>query len=219
MSRILRYVPMVHHPEETGLKGNYTNRRWAELCQKIEPPLNAYWDIIDAKIAQIPFENYSGTRVYVDALVRSEKGLSAKEEYFLNNVYPIGWNRVKTSAKKGLRTSKTVMDILRRGGILEGTENKEYLSSIYKQKGNARIRATAKSLNPLENLLGLRDQYIAKVIDATLLPGEQGFLFIGLDPGTTNLAPDIYLEPIIAREEGKYLFRQMAYDIKSTKTI
>ena len=95
---------------------------------------------------------------------------------------------VNDLAAQGIANYRILLKLMDRGATLEGTEDPELLRKEYglimKTAGHAPATELAGPSEgahaaQFQELLDLRDRFIARRIDATLLEGEVGILFLG----------------------------------------
>ena len=95
---------------------------------------------------------------------------------------------VRELAQKGSPNHRLLLRLMEKGAILMGTESSALLIEEYKsvkkilESGDVReaIRIESNQKSVSDALLEKRDAFIAKQIDATLLAGETGIIFLGI---------------------------------------
>lgn len=104
---------------------------------------------------------------------------------------------VETLAVAGSANHQLLLDLMRKGAVLMGTESADLVTEEYHQAreslaaishggcGGQAVHAAQSA-----RLLRRRDQYIAKRIEGTLRPEEIGILFIGLLHSVEPYLPD-----------------------------
>lgn len=172
-SRRLIYFPIIHNQADMGALSDSV--RQASLKKLGRSGWNRKIDLIDKLWTEI--ENSVGqlsvpfnrVRVYQDGLP-----VSGTEK-----------NLVVELAKTGSRNHALIMRLMNAGATVMGTESLELLLQEYelakRDLGSARpsgLRASDKAQRA--SLLSRRDQFIAKRINNTLLPGEIGIIFLGM---------------------------------------
>lgn len=194
--RRLVYVPIVHTMVDMGsqaqtLKEESVRRLGAGQWQKSRLVIEEVWKGIGEKLLtlQLPWER---VRIYQDGLPLSGKELEIAQEV----------------AAQGSRNYQIVMELVRRGARLMGTESPELLTREYAhikriaeartdaEREEARRRYAAESAQ----LLKERDAFIARRIAETLEEGEVGLLFLGMMHEVDRLLPEeIQMEFLIDR--------------------
>ena len=114
---------------------------------------------------------------------------------------------VRTLAMAGSVNHQLLLELMDKGATLTGTESAELVMKEYQQL-RQRLAAIPQDAPAIQTrhaaraglLLGRRDRYIAKRINATLRAGEIGILFIGLLHAVEpHLAGDVLVEHPIQR--------------------
>jgi erythromycin esterase-like protein len=207
--RTLIHAPVIHTEADLGtmaapvqhqFRACFGADAWARRASAVE----AMWDGLRAKLLARPLA-WARVRLYQDGLP-----VCGKEEAIAREV-----------AARSSRNHRLLVELIELGATLVGTEDPALLVREY-----ARVMAlleaaargvSAEQMRALElegdEILRLRDAFIAQRIDATLAEGETGILFIGLmhrvDPhlgeGFTveRLIHDLPLEAGPSREIGE----------------
>ena len=194
--RRLIYVPIIHTMVDMGSKAEVLRQeairqlgaeRWAKSRQVIEE----VWEGIRARLLalELPWER---VRIYQDGLPVSGKELEIAREV----------------AAQGSQNYQLVMELVRRGARLMGTESPELLTREYAhikriteattdaEREEAKRRYAAES----GRILKERDTFIARRIAETLEEGEVGLLFLGMLHEVDRLLPEaIQVEFLIDR--------------------
>ncbi len=104
---------------------------------------------------------------------------------------------VQELAAAGSPNHQLLLDLVKKGATLMGTESPELLVEEYQQIRRILAAKHGKDADKIvqsRSLLGRRDRYIAARINESLHPGETGILFLGmlhsLEP---HLAADIHV--------------------------
>lgn len=187
--RRLYYVPIVHTQEDLGSLAAsaqaQTTARLGSAAWEEKQRLGAEaWAQVTAWAASLP-EDLRGFRLYQDGLP-----VCGFEEQI-----------VKELAARGSPNHGLLMELMRRGATLMGTESPQLLQEEY-QLAQALLAAPAgRRKQAPGSLLARRDAFLALRIAQTLQPGENGILFIGaLHRVERHLPADIdILFPLRAR--------------------
>ena len=194
--RRLIYVPIIHTMVDLGSKAEVLRQeairqlgaeRWAKSRQVIEE----VWEGIRARLLalELPWER---VRVYQDGLPVSGKELEIAREV----------------AAHGSKNYQIIMELVRRGARLMGTESPELLTREYThikritEAPTDAEREAAKRSYAAESgeILKARDTFIARRIAETLEEGEVGLLFLGMLHEVDRLLPEgIQVEFLIDR--------------------
>ncbi len=171
--RVLIHIPIIHTQADMGalgerIKGQLVRRFGAHWWRSKVDAVDRFWDDVEAALlgGELPFER---VRIYQDGLPVCGRELDI----------------VKELAAAGSRNHRLVLEMLRRGATVMGTESGEFLIEEYGRirrllgstaalPGSEDVRASGAAL------LNKRDRFIAERIDATLTPGEVGILFLGM---------------------------------------
>lgn len=194
--RRLIYVPIVHTSVDMGtlapdMRRAYSEAHGTSRWVQHEGAIADFWRGLAVKVGTL---NLNGTqaRVYQDGLPVCGREL------------PI----VAELAQRGSPNHLLVLELVRRGARLEGTEETEALVEEYRLVKTAleivdveeRDRFAREKAGKRDELLKRRDAFIARRIDETLKPGEVGILFIGMVHDVTRFLPrDIEIEYLIYR--------------------
>ncbi|MDI6839633.1 MAG: hypothetical protein QMD71_02060 [bacterium] len=188
--RKLIYVPIIHSEDDMGslaefmkkeYKRKYSRQKWEEHTKAIKE----IWNKIREKVIGLDLE-WQKVRIYQDGLP-----VNGKEQFI-----------VKTLAEKGNLNYKLILELVKKGARIEGTEDMELLKAEY---ANILRIAQAKNITERDrlieqcnqvasDLLVKRDRFIANRINETLKEGETGILFLGMMHQVHKLIPrDIVL--------------------------
>ena len=187
--RILILIPIVHTEVDLGTLGESVrisseNVRGAEYWTKHAQTVDDIWNAIRKWILSLSL-TYSKVRLYQDGLP-----ICGHEHQIVKDV-----------AEMGSKNHSLLIELMDKGASLIGTENAVHLLEEYqyqqKEVGKDEISdldMTHQQADQSKRLLIQRDIFIANRINATLLAGETGVLFIGVahnvDP---YLASDIFV--------------------------
>ena len=187
--RILILIPIVHTEVDLGTLGESVrisseNVRGAEYWTKHAQTVDDIWNAIRKWILSLSL-TYSKVRLYQDGLP-----ICGHEHQIVKDV-----------AEMGSKNHSLLIELMDKGASLIGTENAVHLLEEYqyqqKEVGKDEISdldMTHHHADQSKRLLIQRDIFIANRINATLLAGETGVLFIGVahnvDP---YLASDIFV--------------------------
>ena len=174
--RTLIYVPIIHTQADMGalsqsiqrLKVKKLGRKGWERNVKL---VNKLWAQIEQSIESLALP-YQRVRLYQDGLP-----VCGREEEI-----------VKELAKAGSRNHGLLGRLSEKGATIMGTESSELLVEEYQLvkeafvsgKPEAATRGEARRKSLRDSLLKRRDQYIARRVNGTLLPGETGLIFLGM---------------------------------------
>ena len=194
--RRLIYVPIVHTMVDMGsraeaLKQESIRRFGAERWAKSRRVIEEVWEGARAKLLALalPWER---VKIYQDGLPVSGRELEIAREV----------------AARGSKNYQLVIEVVRRGARLMGTESPELLSQEYghiKRIAEAQTdaeREEAKRSYAAEStkILKGRDAFITRQIIKTLEEGEVGLLFLGMLHEVDRLLPEaIQVEYLIDR--------------------
>lgn len=173
MTRRLIHIPIVHTSEDLGslsdsVKAYYSRAFGPRTWSQREQVVREIWKHIGEGIEALHLEEQR-VRIYQDGLP-----VCGFEEKI-----------VRELAQAGSCNHQLIVELLKRGATLEGTEDPQLLMEEYEmQKQCMENRAVSdrereERIRLAEHLLKARDASIAKRIDATLKPGETGLLFLG----------------------------------------
>jgi len=172
--RTLIYVPIIHTAADLGSMAKDITKRGVsnlgeEIWTKHRETVDGFWDTISGYFESL---DVKGMKIYQDGMIGDGE---------------LGERIVQDTAKAGSKNYQLVSRLLERGAILTKTEDfklvkQEYdsLLAIIQAKSTIRkIMAFIRYKLVKNRLLNKRDAFIAKRIDQTLKPDEQGILFIG----------------------------------------
>ena len=159
----LYIVPIVHAEEELGshagqLKKAYIKNFGLAGWKQHKAAIADFWSKVKNNLQRIDVD-YNNLLIYQDGF---PMGMDAKE-------------MIDSMLKLGSPNYKIIANLVNKGAELIGTESPELLK---KEFDHLKSKKTI-TLEMSNALLQLRDQFIAKQIEKTLLPGKTGILFIG----------------------------------------
>lgn len=173
-SRLLIKVPILHTKEDMGSLGHrlivangYHNQAYN------------YWETIDCRIKSLTYD-FAKMKVYQDGLPDTRPDLVNKivSEVQSPNYALLRWLKGKGATIVGTENLKLV------------TEEYRLLKAIFEAEDEGQKRDAKKRYQKrADDLLSLRDAYIAQKIDATLKYKELGILFIGVAHHIENVLP------------------------------
>ncbi len=171
--RLLIAIPVIHTQQDMGslleqIKQEYIARfglrKWTENLKSVDE----VWDGIRQMIQtlQLPM---STVQLYQDGLP-----VCSREADIVGEV-----------AASGSKNHRLLIELVGLGAQLMGTENPELLLQEYQLLQTAMLGTqspddAARRKAQRENLLRERDDFIAQRINATLVPGNIGLLFLGM---------------------------------------
>ena len=157
----------------------YVDRRGPNAWKKSRLAIAEFWDAIEMAMDNLRLD-YRAARLYQDGLPVC--GLEEKI--------------VRDLAIQGVPNYRILQKLMERGATLEGTEDPDLLRREYelimKTAAGAAGAGPAESVRaaPFRDLLDQRDGFIARRIDATLVQGQIGFLFLGALHRAVEKLPD-----------------------------
>lgn len=194
--RRLIYVPIIHTMVDMGsqaeaLKQEYLRRFTVERWERSRQLIEEIWEGIKTRLLALDLP-WDRVRIYQDGLPVSGKELEIARDV----------------ASQGSKNYQIVLELVRRGARLMGTESPELLTREY-----AHIKRVAEALTDADReearqkygaegaeILEERDAFIARRIAETLEEGEVGLLFLGMLHEVDRLLPGgIQVEFLIDR--------------------
>ena len=172
MKRVI-FIPVIHNVADLGslaesVRTHYLERFGPAVWKEREQAIETLWDAICRAIDALHLD-YSSVRIYQDGLP-----VCGKEEQIVGEL-----------AGAGSLNHQLVLELMRKGAVLVGTEDPQLLIREYqlqrRKLGAPGAGAGPPSPSPAEaaDLLAARDGFIAQRIAATLPDGETGLLFLG----------------------------------------
>jgi len=175
--RRLIYFPIVHTLADMGGLGETVLQKnlqkfGSEVLIDKYKSIETIWNYIEQIAEALPLE-WDKVRLYQDGLP-----VCGREREIVTDL-----------AQAGSRNHQLLLRLLHKGATLMGTESAELLLLEYQiarqalaPEGAAPLsqKSPAAQSSGADPLLEHRDQFIAKRINETLLPGEAGILFLGL---------------------------------------
>lgn len=174
--RNLFYVPIIHSEADLGslaqfVKKNSTGTQTGEWWADRQRTIEAKWASIRSHLVTLPIF-WPKTRIYQDGLPICDGELTI----------------VRDIAGRGSLNHRLLLELVEKGATLMGTEDPSLLVRDY-QRMQRLVKIAQKPLNEKlfeeikregDELLRLRDDFIANRIVSTLFEGETGILLIGL---------------------------------------
>jgi len=170
MKRVL-FVPVIHNAADLGslaesVRTYYRQRLGPAAWKERERTVQQLWDDTGRALAAMPWD-YSRVRIYQDGLP-----VCGREA-----------DIVRELAAAGSLNHQLVLELMRRGAVLMGTEDPQLLIREYqlqrRRLGGPSAAAAAAPPGEAAELLAARDRFIAERIAATLCDGETGIVFLG----------------------------------------
>jgi hypothetical protein len=174
--RTLVYIPIIHTQADMGalsesiqrLKLKRLGRKGWERNVNLVGQL---WGQIEQAIESLTLP-YERVRLYQDGLPVCGREVEIVTEL----------------AKAGSRNHRLLLRLREKGATIMGTESSQLLVEEYQlvkevfasAKPAVATRGGARQAALRDSLLKRRDQYIARRINDTLLPGETGLIFLGM---------------------------------------
>ena len=186
----LLYVPVIHEEADLGSVAAPAGKKSLEFFGKArwerhKEIVTLFWDGLSDYFSQI---DPTGLRIYQD-------GLAAGGE--------LGRRIIEEGAARGSRNYQIVLDLIRRGGEIQKTEDieilKKELERILQCIQNDSL--DKKDPNPVEKrlegdtLMEERDKFVAKTIGDTLKERERGVLFMGAFHRVIHYLPEDIADP------------------------
>jgi len=174
--RKLVYVPVLHAREDSGqaasvLHGNEKSGIKDKEFNADQSAVGEMWAGITAKIEELNLP-WNKTRIYQDGLP-----VSGKELEIVTRLTDHGsWNHL------------LILNLLKKGAKLEGTEDMDFLMREYdflnvllmKNASTGQTAAVAEYQAKSRELLKMRDEFILNRVKTTLQEGEVGIVFMGV---------------------------------------
>jgi hypothetical protein len=166
-------IPMVHSLADLGslaesVRASYLQRFGPAVWQQREQAIEKLWGNIRRAIEALGL-TYHQVRIYQDGLP-----VCGREEEI-----------VRELAAAGSLNHQLILELLRLGATLVGTEDPQLLIREYKMQrrligaASGQEQPAAPSPGEAAELLAARDRFIAERIAATLADGETALLFVG----------------------------------------
>ncbi len=200
MSNVLSliYVPILHSQKETGdIIASLSDKKDIQMPKKNssdqKKSIEEMWNGIHDKIKEVELP-YPLVRIYQDALPVC--GMEKKI--------------VKKLADRGSKNHRLILELMRNGAKLEGTENPDLLVEEYSylERLIANVSASTQSYRSGVNeyrkkslkLMKQRDTFIVERIKSTLKAGEIPLVFMGVRHALEKqLQPHFVISHIIYR--------------------
>ena len=167
--RSIILIPVLHTAADLGslaesVREHYVARQGPAGWEQWQRVVGRIWDDIRAKIDQLRLD-YRKVRVFQDGLPVCGQELQIVEQL----------------AEAGSANHQLVLDLVRKGATLVGTEDPQLLIREYQMHVEQLGKANAVPEGPAgaAELLEARDRFIAGRISETLLEDETGVLFLG----------------------------------------
>lgn len=175
MRRII-YAPIVHADADLGSMADEVRRRFVaafgdDAWSRRGAAVGAMWDGLRERLLALPID-WSRVKLYQDGLP-----VCGKEDSIVRDV-----------AAQGSANHELLLELVARGATLMGTEDGTLLVQEL-MRVRALVSAAQRGVTKAEaqelerrgqELLRLRDAFIARRIDETLQDDETGIVFIGL---------------------------------------
>lgn len=178
MRRVI-VIPVVHNLADLGslaesVRRHYLERFGPAVWNQREQAVARLWDDIRKSIGALDLD-YRRLRVYQDGLPVCGKELQIAEEL----------------AGAGSLNHQLVVELVRKGAIVMGTEDPQLLIREYQlQRAQVGLPAGSQGPSPppgeAAELLAARDRFIAERIAATLPDADTGLLFLGAAHGVDD---------------------------------
>ncbi len=175
--RKLIYFPIVHTSSDMGglsdaVKSLYLSKMGRTGWKRKEFMVNRFWDRIEEIITGLDVEPEK-IRIYQDGLPAELQGKEAEI--------------VERLADAGSRNHKLILELVKKGAALMGTESTELLMAEYNLtkrllEPQSPIKKSEKKqiLQEQDEILSKRDKFIAARINDTLRDGDVGIIFLGM---------------------------------------
>jgi len=172
--RKLYHIPIVHTPEDLGshlteVKMEYIARYGAPKWRDHIEAVGKFWQELSRTLLELPVD-YRKIKLYQDGLP----------------VFGRELDMVEKLAEDGNRNYQLLLELAKEGATVMGTEDPRLLIEEWDRliKNGA-----AGAVNPYDELMQRRDEYIAQRIASTLKHGEIGLLLIGAFHKVTERLP------------------------------
>jgi hypothetical protein len=176
LSRRLIWIPIVHSQTDLGSLGDcirklYVRRMGQHQWDRHIKTVDDAWTAIRKAIESMDLA-FDSVKVYQDGLPNSGQELQIARDL----------------AETGSQNHQIVLDLVKKGATLVGTESPELLTEEYNLVQQTLVRLTSGTRTGLTRrqrelsalLLNKRDRYIAARVNETLQPGETGLMFLGM---------------------------------------
>lgn len=186
--RKLVQIPVIHTPQDLGsqreaVRREYIARFGREQWGRHLELIAELWNRIGRLVLALPVD-FRKVRLYQDGLPECGREQEIVEEL----------------AREGSRNHKLLLELVKNGARLMGTED---LSLLMEERERLLERRSAAARPGYDALMRRRDEHIASRIDATLKQGELGLLFMGALHRVTQLLPkDIAVRTLTDQREG-----------------
>lgn len=177
-ARTLDLIPIMHAEADLGRLADTARAATGDAWAKKQRVVEEFWRSIE-RWAESLHVVPGRIQVYQDGLP-----VCGKEERIVSDL-----------ARQGSRNHKVLERLVRRGGVLHGTEQPELLIEEYEMvrrglEAEARAGDAPADEDRARDLLARRDAFIGQRIDQTLPAGGTGILFIGLLHDVAAHLPD-----------------------------
>lgn len=175
--RKLIYFPIVHTASDMGglsdaVKSIYLSKVGRTGWKRKEDMVNRFWDHIEDTISGLDVEP-GKIRIYQDGLPAELQGKELEI--------------VERLAADGSRNHRLVLELVKKGAKLMGTESTELLMAEYdltkkllEPQSPVKKNERKQILQQQDEILQKRDKFISARINDTLRDGELGIIFLGM---------------------------------------
>jgi len=185
VERQLIWAPVIHTESDMGsirqrvrilFKEKWGEQGWQRHVRAVEQIWNHIW----CQVLQLDLD-YSRLRLYQDGLPVCGREIEIVEEL----------------ARAGSQNHLLLVELMKKGARLMGTESPELLLDEYKlihgmlemsQSQNADLMRR-RFADASQALLQMRDRFVAQRIEQTLLAGETGLIFLGVSHAIDEFLP------------------------------
>lgn len=177
IDRKLIYFPIVHTSVDMGelgdaVKSVYLKKVGRAGWKRKVDLVNKFWDQVSEIISNIKIEG-SIVRIYQDGLPVTNDGRELEI--------------IEKLAHSGSRNHNLVVQLIKKGAILMGTESIDLLMAEYDidkrllETQSSSVKPSKRKIGGSEgDILTKRDRFIASRINETLGKGEVGIVFLGM---------------------------------------
>ena len=172
--KLVIWIPIIHDQADLGsmsttVKDFLVKKIGKEKWDKRRLEVSRFWERTRNKILEMA-SDFSNFRLFQDGLP-----ICGKEPQIVNDL-----------AKSGSTNNKLLLELMEKGARLTGTESASLLIEEYQLTRLAFSNLGEENPDFVRNreetakrLLEKRDEFIARRIEETLLPGETGLVFLG----------------------------------------
>ena len=199
-TRRLIWIPVIHTEADLGslsarCEDFYKHKIGAGKWEQNRKTVEELWQAIRHEVSNLHLD-YEKARLYQDSLP------SCGYEELI----------VRDMAKAGSQNHLLLLELMEKGAKLTGTESPELLKQEYElvwetlesAHSDEKESVTDLRRERANDILQMRDRYIAQRINDTLANGETGLIFLGMLHSLEGLvAPDVPISILAGRKQGE----------------